>query len=492
MPEEQGEEDNRCELPGPARGGYKDESFDEDLESVLTGEAEEVVKIAPVQSFLPLPLKISERNLELGYLIGPAAASIGKSQFEVGGLYTIDLRDGNFSLTDFIIPRGLPVQRGSILIAEHYPQAAAELKKINDRDASQRRLSAMFHIHPEKGGRGLFHSGDDNAALASLLNKMAEVNKISSESPYQLIQSKVKKRYGDNELVLRGDELSDAIIRFVFPDDELFFKLLKDFGLKPDRKSFDKQRFLGELLEVIDHKTTEPRTIRFATSFVFENDRKGPFVRMQIEEKFALTGTVQGYFLTNPKLEVILKGVNLPTEEEAVALVKDRVKFPEAQPFFRRKKGARVWVGDGEGDGEDLDWDGVVSAPGTYMPKHGFATGALTAGGGSPAGAYVPYQPPPKTFVKKVDFAQVGVEEIAGNFAVQAFGYLCQYWDKRCRYSQYMDQLFDRLGRFVALNQKVLPGNIRQQVSELGDLVEDGPEMEKPLTPYPYRTTLNP
>ena len=265
-------EGDACSLPGPARGGYRDEKFEDELFDALTEEETEDTTI-PVKDILPIPIKISDRNLELGYLIGPITAMIGKRDFEVGGFFTTDLGDANFSLTDFIVPKDLPVAPGAILIAEQYPRTADELKELNDLNGTQRRLSAMFHIHPSKNGTGLFHSGDDDRGLSSLVNKMAEVNRVVLESPYKLIESKIKKEYGDNHLVLRGDELSDAIVRLVYPNDQLFYQLLKDFGINPE-KGFNKEHFLGKLLEMVDHKTTEPRAIRFATSFVFETIEK--------------------------------------------------------------------------------------------------------------------------------------------------------------------------------------------------------------------------
>jgi hypothetical protein len=488
----------RCGLPGPARGGYKDSEFDDELADLLTSDETETIADKPktVTDLLPLPIKISERNLEFGYLMGPIAAEIHKGKSEVGGFFTTDLKDGDFSLTDFVVPRNLPVTPGSILIAEHYPQAADELKELNDANGTQRRLSAMFHIHPSLNSVGLGHSGPDDDALDSLVNKMAKVNKVLAESPYTLIESKIKREYGDSGLVLRGDELSDAIVRFVYPDDRAFYNLLKDFGLNPPREGFNKQQFLGKLLDIVDHTTTEPRIVRFATSFVFENDRKGPFVKMQVEEKFALTGKVESFYLTSPKLEVILEGENLPTKDEVRALVKDRIKFPKYNFFNGRRngKGKNFWpqggsffpASEGQTSHVQLSDDDTE----IWGEEEGFGEGTPNTAPVTPVKAA--YQIPKPEVFTKVDFADLGIDSIATSFAFQSMAYVSQWRDKRNRYSGYLGKVLDKAGEYAnAFNNTytgrvspaahVLKGDLRRHVLDLGELVEDGKKTTPPI-----------
>jgi len=466
----------RCNLPGPARGGYQDPGFDDELSDLLTSNGKEKAAIPTVTSLLPLPIKITDRALEMGHLVGPMTLELSKRSLEVGGFFTTDLTDGDFSLTDFIIPKGLPVTTGSILVAEHYPEAAFELKELNDAQGTKRRLSAMFHVHPFS--HGLHHSIPDDKALESLVNKMAEVNRISSEAPYALIESKVRKEYGEDRLVLRGDDLSDAIVKFVYPNDEAFFKLLQDFGLKPQQKGFNKREFLAKLLDTIDHTTTEPRTIRFATSFVFDNERKGPYVKMEIEEKFGLSGKVETYFLENPKLQVIRKGENLPTADEVRKLITERVKFPEVQTFLKKVKGwgkgkkGQTFVAPVGGVISDEDWDSVVG--------RGEYAGAYPATGGTwaaPVGGT--YKAPTPALVEKVDFAKVPIDDVATTFALQATAYVAQFSDKRCRYSHFLNKILDKAGEYVTSYGTSNPpqsgsrGNLRKHVLDLGKLAED-------------------
>jgi len=481
----------KCGLPGPARGGYKDDAFVDELADLLTSDEDETPKqkIKTVSELLPIPLKISERNLELGYLMGPIAAEIHKGNSEVGGFFTTDLKDEDFSLTDFIIPQDLPVTPGSILVAEHYPQAADELKELNDINGTHRRLSAMFHIHPMKNSTGLFHSVADNEALDSLVNKMAKVNMVSVESPYTLIESKIKREYGEEGLVLRGDELSDAIVRFVYPDDKAFFTLLNDFGLNPPQNGFSKQQFLGKLLDIIDHTTTEPRTIRFATSFVFENDRKGPYVKMQVEEKFSMTGKVESFYLTSPKLEVILQGKNLPTRDEVAKLIKERIQFPVIPKYMIRGKGkGKFWTPAGffpqiTGNPAKnwLDNDGFWDGHEGFDEGTPNFTPAIT----TPAASYIAPKP---ELVAKTDFATLGLDSIATSFAFQGMAYVSQWRDKRCRYAGYLGQVLDKAGEYATTYSsvyagegvspaKVLRGDLRKHVLDLGELVEDGKKM---------------
>ena len=63
----------KCGLPGPARGGYKDDAFVDELADLLTSDEDETPKqkIKTVSELLPIPLKISERNFRIGVFNGP-------------------------------------------------------------------------------------------------------------------------------------------------------------------------------------------------------------------------------------------------------------------------------------------------------------------------------------------------------------------------------------------------------------------------------------
>ncbi len=464
-----------CSLPGPARGGIDDGSFQEELLAALTGEPEQIKK-TPLVDILPLPLKVTHRNLELGYLIGPITEDVGDRAFEVGGFFTMDQADPAYALTDFIIPRDLPVAPGAILIAEHYPETSAELQDLNKQNGTKRRLSAMFHIHPMLNSAGMFHSGDDDRGLASLLNKMAVTNRIVQESPYALIQSRIRSEYGPDRLVLRGDELSDAIVRFVYPNDLMFFDLLRQYGLQPDPADFKKAEFLGKLLETVGHETAEPRIVRFATSFVFENDRKGPYVKMRIEEQHALTGTKKYFQIVNPELEVLAEGINLPTEDEVVALVKERVKFPP-KPKVRKFKGGKGSVSRvvgwawGESDADDAWVE-------QYVPAAGVTTKTWGPYGGSA-----------KSQVKKEADPSPTMEELAQRFTLAFFGYTTQSRDKECKYSVYADEIFSRMSRFGSMKEDTTAlGDLRSIVLDLTEISEDKDEVDAPgFEPYKAR-----
>jgi len=491
---------NSCSVPGPARGGYQSEDYDDDILAALSLEPEkQVKKTLTVDEILPLPLKVSERCLELGYLIGPVTQRLGKRALEVGGFFLYDQKNGDFSLTDFIVPKNLPVAPGAILIADHYPKAADEIKEINERGGTDFRLSAMFHIHPSKNRTGLFHSVDDNKGLDSLVNKMAETNRKILETPYNLIESRLKKEYGRDDLVLRGDELSDAVVRFVYPNDEMFFRLLQSFGFNPDPNNFDKSKFLGELLDNVESQTSEPRAVRWATSFVFENDREGPYIKMQIEEKFGLTGTVKRYILTNPKIEIINKGENLPTEAEVTDLVRERVMFPPKRKIFSGLIGptGQVIVGAGikgqTPDDEEIDWSGFdqTNTRGVYV-----SSGAYPANPTQShwlAGNQTPAKPLPK-----LEHGKLHLDDLAKAFSFAVMGYLSQYRDSSVKYSEYISKLFEMSSQFENKTSHYdwqtktqqppffTKGDLASNVLDLGELFQDS-EVIKPIGIYSYQ-----
>ena len=343
------EEEETCPVNGPVLSVDQSNEFNDDLLSCLTGgdsSAEEPkMKIAQLRDLVPQNLQIRDRCLQLGYMIGPETSQQGKKPFEVGGFFTVESGDQLFTFNDFIIPQKLPVTIGSITVAEHYDQCAREIQGRSTQQHRKLRLGAMFHIHPSLTG-GLYHSDDDDKALDSLVDKMAKTTRQVFESPFQLIEDKLKIEYGPDQLCLKGDELSDAVKRFFYPDDHLFFQVLQEFGLKPDPHDFKKADFLARLLESIDDQTYEPRAVNFAVSFVFNNARGGPYVCMGMEEKYIFSGKQNRTKVSDIPLVVTDIGIDLPTAEEVAELVRSRVVFPPKYAFQGVRRYVRGFISD--------------------------------------------------------------------------------------------------------------------------------------------------
>lgn len=328
-----------CPLHGPASGGIdRTGTFSAELLASILGtdEPDPVPYVSPFD-LIPKELQLSERCFELGCKIGPEAKKQGRMDFEVGGFFLVETDDPDFVFRDFIVPKDLPVMPGNILLAEHYDSAARENQDLNAQHGTNLKLGAMFHVHPSGGkGAGLYHSTADDQCLESLLNKFAKTTRRVHESPYRLIESKIQREYGAGELCLRGDALSDAVQRFVYPDDELFFKVLRDFGFKPNPKKFSKPEFLARLLDAINAQTYEPRLINFAVSFVFGNHHETPYVKVAVQEKYKLSGTEKTSYNDHYPLKIVPATI-LPTDEQVAELVKTRVKFRHQLPYEARR-----------------------------------------------------------------------------------------------------------------------------------------------------------
>jgi radical SAM superfamily enzyme YgiQ (UPF0313 family) len=66
------------------------------------------------------------------------------------------------------------------------------------------------------------------------------------------VRTALETEFGKTFTLMRGfdkmvQKLSDAIMRFFYPDDAAFFSLLQQFGIKPDEKDFKKADFLAKL-----------------------------------------------------------------------------------------------------------------------------------------------------------------------------------------------------------------------------------------------------
>ncbi|MBT5030550.1 hypothetical protein HN840_05335 [archaeon] len=338
--------DGTCPINGPASGGYDDDDFGDELLGSLLGDEEEEEtreEILRLADLLPKEFTITDRAIKLGQRIGPLVQEQDKKgalygrALEVGGFFVAE-RDDITNFRDFIVPRKLHVTTGAILIAEQYDFAARELKARNEKNNTHQRLAAMFHIHPSKNG-GLHHSPQDDKELVKLTSKMAKTTRQIFESPYSFIEDRIRKEYGEDQLCLKGDELSDAIQRFIYPHDEAFFSALQHFDINPDPNAFNKAEFLAQILDLIDQQTFEPRLINYGVSIVFNNGGGFPYIKIGAEEKFAFSGKKNYDSFENIPIRVIEHGINIPTYEEIEDLISARVIFPER---FVKKAGKAV------------------------------------------------------------------------------------------------------------------------------------------------------
>ena len=450
--------DGKCGLPSAAvTGGPSD--LDDDLFASLIGSDETPQET--VSSFFPETIPITERCMELGYLIGPETKKQGHDNFEVGGFFVFD-PDNHFYFKDFIVPQRLPVFPWAIVIADHFDETTRTIIAQNERNGTNFKIGAMFHIHPTARGH-LSHSGPDNDSLNKLLNKLARVTRTVHETPYRLIEGTSFTEESPEGICLRGDALTDAIVRYVYPDDTVFRELLLSNGISVS-EHFDKQRFLAELIGQIGPKTFEPRVINYAFSFVFDNNRTSPYVKMGVEESFALSKGTQRYYSDKIPLRVVEKGIQLPTAQDVERIVREHVVFPKPQPFVRKvvKHAKGHWITrQFSGYSPTLDDLGFDNLPGNSWPDaSGYGSGVVT---------YVNSAPPASQsyFIKKGDNTKVDIVLL---FVLSLYDYAHRQVDPACLYSQYVADLLKVVGTY---ENTAKPG-LRTAVQRLGALYADG------------------
>jgi hypothetical protein len=510
-----------CPLHGPGTGGLDmdGEYTDDLLSSLAPGTPVKKIVIPSLQSLVPQTLFITDRNYQLGQTIGPVTEDIDGRALEVGGFFTIEKDDPLFTYKGFIVPKELPVTQGNITIAEHYDAAAREMKAHQDIYKNER-LAAMFHIHPDKNG-GLHHSPADNDSLVMLVNRMAKTTRRVFEAPFSLIADNIRTEYGDTNYCLKGDELTDAVQRFYYPDDEAFLQLLKDFGMNPDVKDFRKREFLAKLLDTIGKETYEPRKINFGVSFVFNNGKGKPFVKMGIQETLPLSQKQNYVEVSNIPIEIIEKGINILTEAEVEALVNERVKFPEKYtPTHMAGRFGDVIIQGGEriiryvmGD----DQSDFISIAGTSKVERRIAAAKRAAEkekkpsedtsadvlealqNGSAVKHVQKYTPvskhgPANKFRTKEDNPAPTIAGISQLFTMALYGYALRYRDKDCKYSTYVIEALDEMSawnttggsnqQWQTHKKKGRTNGFWTAVNELGDLVADDPTLvEEPKLP---------
>ncbi len=514
---------------GLNNGSFDDDGLGDDLlASVLGEEVEEKVqmKVTPLKELAPEKIYIRDRCIQFGKMVGPETRKQGKKRLEVGGFFLRDIDEDKVTLMDFIVPKDLPVTTGSIYVAEHYDQAAREVRAENQVLKIRRRIGAMFHIHPSEKGQGLYHSQDDNEVLVNLVNKMSKTTKVPYDAPFALFQEKIRTEYGDDGIYLRGDALSDYIQRFVYPEDELFFKALQEFGLKPDAKDFKKAEFLARLLDMVGKETYEPRIVAYGISFVFNNGGDNPFVKLGIRERFAFSGTEDYDSIANIPYEITDVGIDIPTAEEVAAIVKQRVKFPYVAPknvakaaagrFFDNVAGVWRDVGSkgkgkkGSKGGKGKAYQGGARGPqgfhgqGTSTATSSYARGRKTArhilkegiedlvlpepevednigselleaiDTGEAIGMGNGKKDMPKDQIEKSDGKYYSISEITDLFGLALFSYLREGRHPQSKYSTYVSVLVSLLSAYHGPHKSA---NLRTSISHAGkqNYIDMGP-----------------
>ena len=515
-----------CGLNGVHNGGYDDDGDfgDELLDMVMGDDEPKVEKVPALVDLLPAQLVIEDRALQLGYMIGPLTQQHYKKALEVGGFLIVD-RDAPAHYLDFAIPHGLPVTSGTVVMADHYDNVAVENRANNQRNGTHLKIGAMFHIHPSKGNQGLYHSGQDDAASLQLLGRMAKTTRVVHEAKFPLFEEAMRTEYGEGEYVLRGDALSDAIQRFVYPDEQMFKEVLRSFGIRVPRE-LNRDKFLGRLLDTIGKDTLEPRKVNYAVSFVFNNGGKGPYVKMTAEERFAISGKKNVTTIDNRSGLSIVKsnvGVNLPTEEEVLALIAERVVYNPPKPPAKKVIGA----GGSQGGWQSWGRQGVAGAIGQWLDGTGQAGGAIPLSGSSTyytrpvrktvaeriasLDALVQAQEPddqsdvyaelmgeevepvrakPKAksnldVMDKSEEATYTNVEIIDLFVLKLGAYITEARHSWATYSTYLYELFDEgIGTYTKKDGYV---GLKDSVMELGELVQDNPQIVERHTLRPYK-----
>jgi len=278
--------------------------------------------------------------------------------------------------------------------------------------------------------------------------------------------------------------LTDAIVKFVYPSDEMFFQLLKDFGIRSRRKSFSKAEFLAQLIDSIDQDTTEPRIVRWATSLVFELDRNGPDIQMEIEDQHVLSQTTEYYTFANPAYRVINQGEGILTEDQVADLVRERIKFPPKPKWINVAKGV-FGVGKKGKGGKWQQQQYVVPGQQNIVPadtgmsdSEAAFWGGLDNVKGPAAGGKVKYVPPQPVVENKTEDPTYTLKELVKVFALSAYSYSIHRRHSYCRYSEYMHKLIEDVGVYQLGFQKkdvqhIPVGDLNNHILHLGDLVED-------------------
>ncbi len=405
---------------------------------------------------LPIPqqIPITKGALEKAYMLCDAVKKVGKSSYEWFSFLLAQKSDPECIIRDLLLVKGTLATMGHVTVpGEAHAQAAAEIKKINEEGGTDYYSIGWLHSH---GNGTTYHSDEDERNFLQLLNTVRFNTQQQVPVRFELIESAISQRAENGQLILSGEQLEDAIVKYRIPPEDDFAGLLVKYGLRPHsehphiEKNVPKEQFLNDLLSLLNMTTEESSIVGFAYSIVVNEKR---------EHNARLASAIEKPLSKPGKIEVSQWGTTLEIREvendivvdadTLEALVKERVQFYVPQTFTsgprkrrRRGKGLREkhsqpvgqWLSQGTYDAEGWNEYIILDSEHEYGLGDGSVASERYASSSSERyGAVSEYS------AKKELAEGINAEELLKLFILRVASYQTLYQYKSARYSQYLD-----------------------------------------------------
>ena len=401
-------------------------THDDDLLALLASEGQ-AQEDTPAD--VPRVIPITQGTLNLAAALCDVTKDVGKGSFEWYSFLLAEKGDKQCIARNLLVPKDQLARPGFIDVSgEAHAQANFELETLNRRRKNEHYIIGWLHSHADFP---VGFSDEDARNSTRLINTVALNTQRRGLAKLDLIESQVVKEVRGDQVILTGQDLTDAVLTFTAPDETAFARLLEKYHLGQGRKerALDRAAFMADLLEVLTLRTDEPRLTGFLYSVTVNEKRETPYGVLGLLEKKPLTSAEkepEPVFRSTPVQVVPVEKDVRVKKSDLYSLVQERITFQRYAPVRYRRGYPIVYYPQGKG-----------TTP-IYSPPYAGTYG------------YVPPATPfasttePQT-VLKAPVTAVQPQELAEIFVYTAASYLARARFNPARYSQYMDAVLDLL-----------------------------------------------
>ncbi|MBI1969490.1 hypothetical protein HYS48_02240 [Candidatus Woesearchaeota archaeon] len=436
-----------------------DQKEQDDVLALLQGKekGDEEEEVLPVPTTVPM----SKGTREKAHTICQIVKKVAGDSHEWFSFLLASKADPLFIARDLLIVKGTKAERGHVVVeGEHVAKASAEVQELNALLGTDFYIIGWLHSH---GGGPVGHSFFDDGNFVQVLNSVRLNTEQAVPTRLDLIESRITKHVEDGKIILTGQDVEDAVIRYVLPKEEAFQALLIKYGIeKGKRIAVEREAFLADVLELVQLETAEPKIVGFGYSVVVNDRGEEPYALVGVVEEKVITGkgTVKKYaYKTNVEPREVEKDVTADPQT-LEAMVRERIQFPPPTKSTivvlssrkRRRRGHGRWFGRWLGDSESYK-NGVMSPEDIEAHTHSNSS--------APSGGTTTTQTRQK---RSQDI--LFLNEIACIFAYHAAAYLTAFESPAVRYSEYLDRVFEMLDQTHSKG-------LMETIAHVGELYSD-------------------
>ncbi len=411
---------------------------------------------------VPDRIPISQGTLDTAHEICDLVRKVSGGAYEWYSLLLAQHGDPDFVARSLLVPDGVDVWPSFVSVnGVDYARAVQEVAQLNAEHGTDYYVIGWLHSH---ANFSVGFSEEDKKNFHFLLNTVSRNTLRRALDPLHLIQTEVRARIKNNQLVLNGENLEDAVLKYDLLSEQEFQTLLAKHRLDtaaPVPRGA-RNAFMRDLLLAMGVRAYEPRTVGFGYSIVVNEKRDEPHAVLGVVQESIITQSgLRDTALTTTTAEVCqVDGDWTPSRRELRNIVKNRLRF-------RRY--------------ETQD-DGTVftSRGARYRPQVATVSAAPWKGG------WVGQQDRASAIALPKRSGNLTEDEIIRLFVYSAANYLSVFQHEEIKYASYLDELLN------TFDLKTPSGGLTSAAKAVGELYTDAEVIHQPrIQPHTLRYLID-